>query len=174
MPSFFPSKRRRRLAAKTSLSESSALTEEVAADRLSSLSRQLREDAVDALVAEGERVWDAISSRLEEHVARIQTEARGDTGELERRIRVDLEESLPEVPTRAEIEELVADAAAKEFAKATERIASMLLVHRKQTNALLERELQTLREELRPKLVMRRAEIPAPEEAPHRREAFSD
>jgi len=169
-------------------------------ERLLKLSRELREDVVNALVAEGEHVWDSLSRRLGEYVSRIEIEARGDAEELERRIRAEvtrdlatslearlgdelgkafdrlrsesrdaghgIEERLRQTFDRS-LDELVAERVRTEFEAATERIAHILMIHRRQIDSRLDRELESIREELSPKVVLRRAERPSQHLAPH-------
>jgi len=169
-------------------------------EQLLKLSRELREDVVNALVAEGEHVWDSLSRRLGEYVSRIEIEPGGDAEELERRIRAEvtrdlatslearlddelgkafdrlrsesrdagqgIEERLRQTFDRS-LDELVAERVRTEFEAATERIAHILMIHRRQIDSRLDRGLESIREELSPKVVLRRAERPSQHLAPH-------
>jgi hypothetical protein len=240
-------------------------------ERLLALSRQLRGDVVEALVAEGERVWDSLSRRLTDHVARIQEEARGDIHALEQKVhdqvsadvsassterldselgkafeglrayREELDLRLSEASSEAQLrlaeieegrksdaeknhaaleglrgefkdelsrlhrglesiamnialgehdlrnelkdeiaagkeglDELVNERVRSEFDLATERVARLLMIERRQTEAFLERELTQIREEIRgSKVVVTRAEMVAPGDAPTPAQALS-
>jgi hypothetical protein len=138
-------------------------------ERLLALSRELREDLVEALVAEGERVWTALASNLAEHISRIEGGARGDLTELERKIRQDVEASLPGLVTKRfdeVLDDRIAEVANRELEAASERIATMLVIQRRQTHAYIARELEAMREELQPKVVIRRTERAAGDLSP--------
>lgn len=132
----FPFRRSKKASAKAEAAPS-------ADERLLQLSRELRGSMLTALVEEADDIWGQLSERLDQHSAQVAEQARGDIDALEKRIHEKVTSDVSRM-LDSRVEEMIDE----KFSQLTERLATILVVQRQNTEDFLQKEFQNLREEV--------------------------